>query len=109
MGSEMCIRDRSHLVQSGDNNFILKLREGGTDHWSSDIHNASNSSGFTALGSGYLSTAGGSNQLKEYAYWWVPHSSTSLRYVAIAKNATTNYTIHTVPKKYGFSVRCLED
>ena len=51
---------KSYLVQSGDSNFVLKLREEGTDHWSTDI-NASNSSGFTALGSGYLSTAGASN------------------------------------------------
>jgi len=101
---------KSHLVQSGDSNFVLKLREEGTDHWSSDIHNASNSSGFTALGSGYLSTSGAPLQLKVYAYWWTCcKNSISLRYYGINNGATTSYTIASISKNYGFSVRCLED
>ena len=89
---------------------MLKLREEGTDHWSGDPNNASNSSGFTALGSGYLSTSGAPNQLKMYAYWWTCcNNSNQQYYVAIYYSGSTSYVSYQVSKKYGFSIRCLED
>ena len=100
---------KSFLVQSGDTNFITKLREGGTDHWTGDPYDASNSTGFTALGSGYVTTSGTSNQLNIYAYWWTCCYSNNPYYVGIAYTGTSSYVSYQITRNYGFAVRCLED
>jgi uncharacterized protein (TIGR02145 family) len=47
-----------------------KLREEGTEHWTSPNTGATNSSGFTALGSGYRQSGGGFGGLLNLGYFW---------------------------------------
>ena len=47
-----------------------KLKEAGFTHWQSPNEGASNSSGFTALPSGYRSVTGAYDYIGYYAYWW---------------------------------------
>ena len=86
---------------------VLKMKEAGPDHWSSNT-NATNDSGFTALPAGYRSTGGSYSGLRSLAYFW---SSTTNSSSADFFELRSNDTVYrrTLSKAYGFSIRCLED
>ena len=83
-----------------------KMKETGTEHWTSELAGTSNSSGFTLLGNGFrIYDSGNFMNIKRYSYMWtVTHSGGNSAYYL--SNASS---FSLVSKKYGFGVRCLED
>lgn len=94
--------------------FQKKLKETGTNHWLSnppgEIHDATNSSGFTALPGGMNSGNGGFWFLKSQGFWW---TSTEVNLTTAASR-----TLYFSPmgglfeahvKCLGFSVRCVKN
>jgi uncharacterized protein (TIGR02145 family) len=87
-----------------------KLKETGTTNWLAPNKGATNSSGFTALPSGFRSSNGAFNLVGQIGGWWSStESSTTYAYYpyilydyGIVFRSDTN-------KKTGFSVRCLKD
>ncbi|MFL2738229.1 MAG: FISUMP domain-containing protein [bacterium] len=90
----------------GFSNAFLKMRETGTEHWTSELAGTSNSSGFTLLGNGFrIYNSGNFMNIKRYSYMWTAtHSGSNSAYYL--SNASS---FSLVSKKYGFGVRCLED
>ncbi|PIP34656.1 hypothetical protein COX21_01780 [Candidatus Falkowbacteria bacterium CG23_combo_of_CG06-09_8_20_14_all_41_10] len=84
-----------------------KLKEVGTTHWAIAI--GTNTSGFTALGSGYRDTAGlFYNQGSNVNFWSSSVSGTSAwrRSLSAARSSVYRYA---GARGGGFSVRCLRD
>jgi uncharacterized protein (TIGR02145 family) len=87
-----------------------KLKETGTDHWSSSNTSVTNSSGFTARGNGYRNLSGGYSGIKNYSYTWTSDSTISTKaWFYYAAYNRTDFSNSNNSKEYGFSVRCLED
>jgi uncharacterized protein (TIGR02145 family) len=88
-----------------------KMKEIGTIHWISPNTGATNSSGFTALPSGFRSSAGNFYNISNDGRWW---SSTEYS-TSNAWYRRLNYSHEDVhPSSYydnegGFSVRCVKD
>lgn len=86
------------------------LKEGGTAHWSYPNTHATNSSGFTALPTGYRFYNGSYQNFGISGNWWSSTASTT---------ETSNYTYlsysdgklgkNSLDNTYGFSVRCVKD
>jgi uncharacterized protein (TIGR02145 family) len=89
-----------------------KLKETGTDHWNSSNTGATNESGFTLLGNGYRGFYGTFSSIRRHSYTWTatpPNgSSPNAYYLSIGFNGAAA-SVHSISKKYGFGVRCLED
>ena len=88
-----------------------KLKEAGTNHWSSPNTGATNSSGFTALPGGYRGSDGTFYDIGSLGSWWSSTQSTTstawtrhlyYNYSDVSRNYYAN-------KEHGFSVRCLRD
>jgi uncharacterized protein (TIGR02145 family) len=86
-----------------------KMREVGTTHWTG-TNNATNSSGFTALPSGYIQATTFETFVSGSGVWW---SSTSPKvesatcrniYGSFANVQKPNYS-----KKFGVAIRCVKD
>lgn len=106
-----------HIATQADWEYILKelggnsvagnvLKENGPSHWNSS-NGASNSSGFTALGTGYRSASspGDFVKLGEMSYFW-----TGSEGVAFALySEKTMVDVFTRSLVYGFSIRCVKD
>ena len=87
-----------------------KMKETGTDHWQSESSGTSNFSGFTARGAGYRLTNGTYSYLKNtFVFWTVSYASNSTAHYLAGSSHTGALTVFSINKKYGFSVRCLED
>jgi len=87
-----------------------KLKEAGTDHWNSPNGDATNESGFTALGAGQRHHTDDFNQLKNYAYFWT--SSEETNWVAHRRVLSVVSGVigrGTAGKDIGRSVRCVKD
>jgi len=89
-----------------------KLKESGTEHWTSPNLGATNESGFTAIGSGYRSGNPSINftLFGIGAYWW--SSSESAEEMALGRslwNGGAGSEQIFTEKYYGFSVRCIKD
>ena len=87
-----------------------KMKETGTTYWQSSNTSVTNSSGFSARGSGLRDNAYGTYTLLNLRTWfWVANQFDSTRayYRELATNESV--TIYRTSKKYGMSVRCLED
>lgn len=87
-----------------------KMKEVGTAHWFAPNTGATNSSGFTALPSGYSGDYGYFGDLAGFAYFW----SSSQKDGTVAWNQYLNSNSEYVyelyhSKPHGFSVRCLKD
>ena len=80
------------------------LKEAGTAHWSSG-NTGTNTSGFSAVGTGYRGTDGSFSNRSVYTYLW-SSSSTLNRYLSYTESRVYRYTYSAA---YGFSVRCLKD
>ncbi len=88
-----------------------KLKETGTEHWSSPNSGATNESGFTALPAGYrLGSAGQYSYSGLHAQFWTStaYDSTSAWYRSLFHNSTlvgqSAYNLD-----WGLSVRCVKD
>jgi len=86
-----------------------KLKETGFAHWLNPNTEATNETGFTAMGGGWRDRYDGSSykSLNEYGYWW---SSTS----GDGRGREINYYTGNVKRanyyaNYGFSVRCVKN
>jgi uncharacterized protein (TIGR02145 family) len=94
--------------------FQKKLKETGTTHWylntPGQLHDATNSSGFTALPGGLRSVNGMFSQIRGEGHWW-----TSTESDATTANSLALYfydmggTPEAHAKKLGLSVRCVKD
>ena len=86
------------------------MKETGTDHWQSERSGTSNSSGFTARGSGFRLTNGTYGFLNQMSVFWTvsdaSNSAAHYRAVSIYSGFVNGSSNN---KKYGYSVRCLED
>lgn len=87
-----------------------KLKEADMTHWSSPNTDADNSSGFTALPSGYLMGGGMFVNIGFAGYWWSATKNDAVsvwyRNVNYDKTDVTRYSSLRVD---GLSVRCLRD
>ncbi len=89
-----------------------KIKEPGTDHWNSpNVTGADNeTSGFNARGAGYRPPNGSYGFLKQtFVFWTVSYASNSNAYYRSGSSSNGTLTVNSINKKYGFSVRCLED
>ena len=87
-----------------------KLKEIGTTNWNSPNKDATNSSGFTALGSGNRIDFGSFTQFKNSASFWtssVFYDDFSFLYSMNYNTASANRNYP--PKTYGIAVRCVAD
>lgn len=87
-----------------------KIKEIEFTHWNSPNTGATNTSGFTALGSGYRLASGGFGGIKDYCYFWseTEYNSTNAdRRLLMNTSATT--LAGTNVKQVGMSVRCIKD
>lgn len=92
-----------------------KLKETGTTHWSSQSPGTDNSSGFTALPSGYRYTDGtfngiGNSGIGSNGNWWssseILTTYAHVRFMHANFNSVSRYYIE---KNVGYSVRCIKD
>jgi uncharacterized protein (TIGR02145 family) len=84
-----------------------KLKQEGTDNWSSPNGNT-NSTGFTALGGGYRTPDGFFNILKDYGgFWTITDNDFLTAWARTLKFSNSNIERMQYDKKYGFSVRCI--
>jgi uncharacterized protein (TIGR02145 family) len=88
-----------------------KLKEIGTTHWTTPNTGADNSSGFTALGSGYRAGDNGSFQgIKGQIYLWTTTVlSGSLYWYAYVRYNSASFNLGGNYMDYGFSVRLVKD
>ncbi len=83
-----------------------KLKETGNEHWTNN-YNASNSSGFTALGAGMKSTF--FTALKADGRFWSSNDSGTNATHLRLRATTDTTTLPTATKITGLSVRCIKD
>ena len=110
-----------HLPSDGDWNTMIatlggleaaggKMKESGLLHWVSPNTGASNSSGFTALPSGYRFTLGTFHSSGHSARFWTGNefSGSASWFEQLVYN-DDNIVANVISKQYGHSVRCLKD
>jgi len=84
-----------------------KLKETGTDHWNA-TNNASNESGFTAVGAGWYT--GSYNLFRTYTlYWMATEGKPGSAYRWYVSNTGLGVTVNTYYYNYGLSIRCIKD
>jgi len=87
-----------------------QLKESGLSHWITPNTGATNSSGFTALPSGYINLNGLFNEKGEGSFFWSSsnfnaNEARNLQLYYDDEMANPSFDL----KTYGFSVRCLKD
>jgi uncharacterized protein (TIGR02145 family) len=86
-----------------------KLKEVGTAHWNAPNTGATDEVGFTGLPGGERSDSGSFVNVKGYGYWWSTSFSGQL-IRRIRLNRDNTYVLRDFDRKrYGFSIRCLQD
>jgi uncharacterized protein (TIGR02145 family) len=87
-----------------------KLKEGGTKHWTTPNADATNETGFTALPGGYRSNGGQFYSVENSGYW---HTSTAEDATYVWRRDMSHLHARVDRwnnnKRFGFSVRCLQD
>jgi uncharacterized protein (TIGR02145 family) len=89
-----------------------KLKESGTTHWaSSSMTVATNTTGFTALGAGYMGSAGSSSGSLTYlGYFWTSTiNGSTASYIHMEDNRASVNVATNGNMRGGFSVRCIHD
>jgi uncharacterized protein (TIGR02145 family) len=87
-----------------------KMKETGTTYWQSSNTSVTNSSGFSARGSGLRDNTYGTYTLLNLRTWfWVANQFDRTRAYYRELSTNESVTIYRTSKKYGMSVRCLED
>jgi uncharacterized protein (TIGR02145 family) len=86
-----------------------QLKETGTTHWNGGNTAATNSSGFTLLGTGYRSYNNSYYNLKNATQMWSSTDAGSYAfYREFSYSSSLSYR-STIPKNFYFSVRCIKD
>ncbi len=88
-----------------------KIKERGTEHWNAPNTGATNETGFTATGSGWLAKGAGEFwDLKKYACFWTStdYNSENAMYRELDDN-NASLNAYSWYKTCGFSVRCVKD
>lgn len=88
-----------------------KMKEPGTTHWDSPNTGANNSSGFTALPSGFrLENNGTYTNIGSIAHWWssTEFSASNAHDLFLFSNFAGAFH-QNFKKSYGFCVRCIKD
>lgn len=88
----------------GENVAGSKLKKDGLDYWISPNLDATNSSGFTVLGSGFRALDGSSVVLKSQSYMW---TTDSYYFLVRYDNQTAKIGLYTI-KSAGFSLRLIK-
>jgi uncharacterized protein (TIGR02145 family) len=87
-----------------------KMKEPGTKNWNTPNYGADNSSGFTALGSGFRYFEGTFSAVLSYTGFW---SSTEIitgeKWFLNLYYSDAVVNLNLASKTYGFSVRCIKD
>jgi uncharacterized protein (TIGR02145 family) len=87
-----------------------KMKESGTGHWNAPNTGATNSSGFTGLGSGTRSSSGGFFGLLYTGYFWSSSPSGGYAWVRVLGNVNADvFRNYGYTQRYGFAVRCVGD
>ena len=87
-----------------------KMKEAGNAHWADPNEGATNSSGFTALGSGFRFASGGFSSLTYTLYFWTASANgASLAWFRNLDSDDARARRKDGEKKNGFSVRCVKD
>ena len=87
-----------------------KLKETGTMHWLPPNKEATNSSGFTALGAGIRYFEGTFASILSYtAFWSASDDGNDEEWYTGLYYAETSFISDFRNKKHGFSIRCLKD
>ena len=87
-----------------------KLKEAGTIHWMTPNKGATNSSGFTALPSGFRYTDGSFTAIQYYTGFWSASEIDSDNELFLGLYyGDASALMNSVSKKYGLSVRCVKD
>ena len=99
----------------GDNIAGSKLQEAGTDYWLCDDRLATNSSGFTALPSGFRAGNDVNHaailQVHDAGYWWISAEGSYATYGILGlfcESSNAGKFLINAPER-GYSVRCLKD
>ncbi len=88
-----------------------KMKEAGTEHWSSPNTEATNESEFTGLPGGHFHGENGAYYyLGLHGYWWssTPHNETHAMRLTLGYNSGSA-GLWPIMYQYGFSVRCIKD
>ena len=86
------------------------MKEAGTTHWASPNTGATNSSGFTALPSGYRYPDGSYLVLYYLNYIWSASEGSAIgSYIRYMEYNTTRANRDTNAKTFGLNVRCIND
>jgi uncharacterized protein (TIGR02145 family) len=88
-----------------------KLKESGTEHWTSPNSDANNESGFTALPGGCRFYSGLFYGINDYGYYWTSTQSPNPTYAWFRKISYNSSSVirDDDPKRNGYSVRCVKD
>jgi uncharacterized protein (TIGR02145 family) len=87
-----------------------KLKAEGTEYWRGPNAGATNESGFRALAGGYRFTSGSFSYLTFFGYWWTAteaDANTAWRRLLFNNRESINRMNY--DKRYGFSVRCVQN
>jgi len=84
-----------------------KLREAGFIHWK-DTNNGTNSSGFTARGSGQRRSNGTYALLNERVFFWSDRENGTDAF-SVSMTAINNLGPALTSKNYGYSIRCIKE
>jgi uncharacterized protein (TIGR02145 family) len=87
-----------------------KMKESGTNHWSSPNAGASNQSGFTGLPAGSRMSYGTFSSINHSGIWWGSDAlseTTALSYYATYAHSILGPAIYL--KQYGLTIRCIKD
>jgi uncharacterized protein (TIGR02145 family) len=78
--------------------------------WNAPNTGATNSSGFTAYGSGYRSSGGSFMSLGDYVYFWTSEAvGGNGAYCNSLSSTNDNVNVGSTNNKNGFTCRCVKD
>lgn len=107
------LTDWENLITSigGESATAGKLKEVGVMHWTSPNEDATNESGFTAVGAGYQSKNGSRLFLTAGAVWWsnTPYFTDYAWSVSIKSGSSNVVKSFNQNKKDALSVRCVKN
>lgn len=87
-----------------------KMKESGTEHWMTPNTGATNSSGFTALPSGFRYIDGSFTAIQYYTgFWSASEIGSDNEWFLGLYYREAGSSLGSVSKKYGLSVRCVKD
>ena len=96
--------------RGADANVGGKLKDAGTSYWRGPNVGASNESGFSARAGGYRFTSGSFSYLSFFGYWWTASEfDANNAWRRLLFNSRESVNRMNYDKRYGFSVRCVEN